>query len=68
VELKSPERLTVNTQFEQVAFRELGPSQTLNAMIEQVQLNEFDGPQPSLILAVINDLIRRFQSRKALPF
>jgi hypothetical protein len=67
-ELKSPERLTVNTQFEQVAFKELGPSMTLNAMVEQVQINEADGPQSSLILAVINDLIKRFQQRKALPF
>jgi hypothetical protein len=66
--LKSQDRLTVNTQFEQVQFRELGPSLNIQAMVEQVSLNEQDGNQPSLIQAVINDLLRRFQNRQRLPY
>ena len=42
-ELKSADRLTVNTQFEQVQFKELGPSLSLQAMVESVSLNEQDG-------------------------
>ena len=67
-ELKSADRLTVNTQFEQVQFKELGPSLSLQAMVESVSLNEQDGNQPQLILAVINDLLRRFQNRQKLPY
>jgi hypothetical protein len=59
-ELKSPERYTVNSQIEQIAFKELGNSVVLNAMIEQVQLNEQDKEQ-TLLQGVISDLIRRMQ-------
>ena len=66
-ELKTPERYTVNTQIEQVQFKDLAASAIISAMVEQVQLNEHDKEQ-TLLLGVINDLVRRMQGRQRLPF
>ena len=61
-ELKSAERYTVNTQVEQVSFKDLGPSVAVSAMLEQVHLNDQDKEQ-TLLLGVINDLLHRLSAR-----
>ncbi len=64
-ELKSAERYALNTQFEQVSFRDLGAAQNITAMVEQVQINE---QEHTLLVGVINDLVRRYQGRQRLPY
>jgi hypothetical protein len=61
-ELKSPERYSINTQIEQVQFKDLGPQVAVTAMIEQVHLNDHDKEQ-TLLIGVINDLLHRLSTK-----